>query len=447
MLNQNTALYGILTFALASPVYASLNCTSHPSCESLGYSKTGNLNCQEGGYVKCPYDINYKKCVQTIAYPDDPCSGFDFSTKPSNATYYTCQSEAGNKYKFTGCIANYCSKDQACYNVCNTGTYPLTAAVANATMNGACTGYTGTSQSACTGSSSTRYKSFTCNANYCSDGSKCNTVCGSSYKYTTAPSNATLSGNVCTGYTGTSQGSCTGSSAARYDSFTCNANYCKSGETCNTVCDAKYKYTTAPSYATLSGETCTGYTGTSQGTCSGSSLKRYTDFTCSSGYKKNSAGTGCEKDCTYANESACESANANWDCTVVSGCYQPTACKSGYAKDGSICRRAYSSCSAYDSSYKASKSSNEDCSSEDIFLTSGWATCYYDCTSVSTDDCDCGDACEQFGESSYDCQRQMECEASCRNSSSNSGGCDYCDGRWDFMGFSSWSACAAYYCR
>jgi len=117
MRNQKTALYGILTFALTSPAYAALNCTVHPSCESLGYSKTSIANCADGGYVLCPYDTTYKKCIQRIVHSDDPCAGFDLTAKPENAKSYECQSKTGSKYEFIGCNNGYCAIDTTCHRI------------------------------------------------------------------------------------------------------------------------------------------------------------------------------------------------------------------------------------------------------------------------------------------------------------------------------------------
>ena len=175
MRNQKTALYGILTFALTSPAYAALNCTVHPSCESLGYSKTSIANCADGGYVLCPYDTTYKKCIQRIVHSDDPCAGFDLTAKPENAKYYECQSKTGSKYEFIGCNNGYCAIDTTCHRICDTSSYPYTTSnqPANSTLTGACTGYTGSSNSACSGSSGTRYSGFSCNDGYININGNC----------------------------------------------------------------------------------------------------------------------------------------------------------------------------------------------------------------------------------------------------------------------------------
>ena len=122
MLNQNTALYGILTFALASPVYASLNCTSHPSCESLGYSKTET--CSGGTLIQCPFDTSYKKCVKELVY-DELCSQYPLAECPSGASCYKCENGKPN-YMAYGCSSGYTNINGDCvkaYEDCSSAGY------------------------------------------------------------------------------------------------------------------------------------------------------------------------------------------------------------------------------------------------------------------------------------------------------------------------------------
>ena len=42
--------------------YAALNCTTQPSCQQLGYSKSDVDGCQN--HLYCPFDKNYKACIQ-----------------------------------------------------------------------------------------------------------------------------------------------------------------------------------------------------------------------------------------------------------------------------------------------------------------------------------------------------------------------------------------------
>ncbi len=45
-------------------VAQAMNCQELPDCESLGYSKGEDPNCVEDGYLNCPFDQDYKVCVQ-----------------------------------------------------------------------------------------------------------------------------------------------------------------------------------------------------------------------------------------------------------------------------------------------------------------------------------------------------------------------------------------------
>ena len=41
-----------------------LDCVKQPTCEELNYSKENVADCAEDGYLLCPFDFNYKKCVE-----------------------------------------------------------------------------------------------------------------------------------------------------------------------------------------------------------------------------------------------------------------------------------------------------------------------------------------------------------------------------------------------
>ena len=55
---------------ISNNAYAALNCTTQPSCQQLGYSKSDVDGCQN--YLYCPFDKNYKACIQLEE--DDPCT-------------------------------------------------------------------------------------------------------------------------------------------------------------------------------------------------------------------------------------------------------------------------------------------------------------------------------------------------------------------------------------
>jgi len=123
MLNQKTALYGVLTFTLASPTYASLDCTAHPSCSSLGYAKT--QSCPNGTLISCPFDTTYKKCVQEI-YDDTKCASFDLTSCPSGESCYKCETAEGTRYVSNGCAEGYSDINGVCkkaYDSCEDAGY------------------------------------------------------------------------------------------------------------------------------------------------------------------------------------------------------------------------------------------------------------------------------------------------------------------------------------
>ena len=67
----------ILIAILFSSQAVALNCKKQPTCEELNYSKDDDPQCAEDGYVLCPFDFSYKKCLQ----PDCESLGFTQSDK------------------------------------------------------------------------------------------------------------------------------------------------------------------------------------------------------------------------------------------------------------------------------------------------------------------------------------------------------------------------------
>ncbi len=45
--------------------YSVIDCQSVPDCEDLGFSKKDVADCPEDGYIYCPFDLNYKKCINS----------------------------------------------------------------------------------------------------------------------------------------------------------------------------------------------------------------------------------------------------------------------------------------------------------------------------------------------------------------------------------------------
>ncbi len=69
----------ILLGLLVANVASAIDCQKLPSCEELGYSKEDVKGCADNGYLTCPFDENYKKCVEY----DCETLGFTNSDKTS----------------------------------------------------------------------------------------------------------------------------------------------------------------------------------------------------------------------------------------------------------------------------------------------------------------------------------------------------------------------------
>ena len=82
---------------LFSSQAVALNCEKQPTCEELGYSTQNNPNCLDDGYLICPFDSNYKKCVNfnceslgfTQSEKSDWCA--DIATCKGDKSYTLCQ--------------------------------------------------------------------------------------------------------------------------------------------------------------------------------------------------------------------------------------------------------------------------------------------------------------------------------------------------------------------
>ncbi len=82
---------------LFSSQAVALNCERQPTCEELNYSKEDNPKCDKNGYILCPYDQSYKKCVQysceslgfTQSDKSDWCA--DIATCKGDKSYTLCQ--------------------------------------------------------------------------------------------------------------------------------------------------------------------------------------------------------------------------------------------------------------------------------------------------------------------------------------------------------------------
>ena len=94
--------YGLLIFSLLfANIANAMDCEKVPDCESLGYTTKEEPNCAENGYMTCPFDQSYKKCVNY----DCVALGFTEDDKTSWCkNIATCR---GNE-KYTLCVKAFC---------------------------------------------------------------------------------------------------------------------------------------------------------------------------------------------------------------------------------------------------------------------------------------------------------------------------------------------------
>ena len=87
-------LLGLLWVSTAN----AMDCEKVPDCESLGYSTESDPNCAENGYMYCPFDRAYKKCVQYN------CAKLGFTESDKSTWCGKIVKCKGNK-NFTACKA------------------------------------------------------------------------------------------------------------------------------------------------------------------------------------------------------------------------------------------------------------------------------------------------------------------------------------------------------
>ena len=85
-----------LVMILFSGQAVAINCAQAPDCAELGYSNVDDPNCKKDGYLYCPFDFNYKKCVelncQGLGYTNTEKSGWcsEIITCPQDSSYTAC---------------------------------------------------------------------------------------------------------------------------------------------------------------------------------------------------------------------------------------------------------------------------------------------------------------------------------------------------------------------
>ncbi len=99
-----------LMMILFSNQAVALNCERQPTCEELNYSKEDNPKCDKNGYILCPYDQTYKKCVryncETLGFTQSNKSSWcgKISKCPNDKSYTACKAlcEIGDVYYADG---------------------------------------------------------------------------------------------------------------------------------------------------------------------------------------------------------------------------------------------------------------------------------------------------------------------------------------------------------
>ncbi|MBR2923229.1 MAG: hypothetical protein IKC10_07950 [Alphaproteobacteria bacterium] len=97
--------------AVASPTLA-VDCTTVPSCSSLGYVDITSVSCDDGTFIKCPFDANYGICVKNSSeeggdpIPTNECEVIAYGKTPA-------RSDITTKVAIND-VANYCPSGELC---------------------------------------------------------------------------------------------------------------------------------------------------------------------------------------------------------------------------------------------------------------------------------------------------------------------------------------------
>ncbi len=146
--------------------YAALNCTTQPTCEQLGYSKSIDANCDD--YILCPFDTSYKKCITgkvdcaelgftqddksewcnkivtcqtdssyTLCAATENCDDFPLSKCPTGANCSSCGIGTDVSYKVDSCEEGYKLSGNTCVaKSCPSGYSTAYQSVANCGTTG-----------------------------------------------------------------------------------------------------------------------------------------------------------------------------------------------------------------------------------------------------------------------------------------------------------------------
>lgn len=111
----------LVVAGLTEKSMADVNCEQLPDCAALGFSTADDATCASDGYLYCPFDTSYKKCVKindcTYQYSGtDPIKVGSDSCKRDGETFYEeictgqLASECGEDYKFEANCTTYSGK-------------------------------------------------------------------------------------------------------------------------------------------------------------------------------------------------------------------------------------------------------------------------------------------------------------------------------------------------
>ena len=186
---------------ISNSAYAALNCTTQPTCEQLGYSKSVDANCDD--YILCPFDTSYKKCITgkvdcaelgftqddksewcnkivtcqtdssyTLCAATENCDDFPLNKCPTGASSCSsCSKDDDLKFKVDSCKSGYTYANDTCKANSCTG-YTLT----KCPDNGYCDD--------CLSGSTTKYKLTGCKDGFVQSSNSCRAKTCSDYGYT-----------------------------------------------------------------------------------------------------------------------------------------------------------------------------------------------------------------------------------------------------------------------
>ena len=86
----------VLLTLLVSGTAQAMDCREAPDCSQMGYSTASDPNCKDDGYIFCPFDKSYKKCVnmncEALGFTTDDKSSWckNIATCRSNKQYTLC---------------------------------------------------------------------------------------------------------------------------------------------------------------------------------------------------------------------------------------------------------------------------------------------------------------------------------------------------------------------